>query len=527
MDRTGERLRVAGRQRRYSLWARSKVRGSVGIRLWALPGLGVVLTILLRAAYLNRSFEVFFDDVVYTRISQHVANSLSVTYDGRTPFFLHPPLFFLLQGGYLKLVSLWHPAGDQIATVFEARYLNVMFAALTVLALFLLCRRLVGTLAGLAAMLLFALDPFVIRIDSRNLLEPSAVFWIVLGLWLLARTEEAHGRRLHSVLTGLAFGAALLTNEPAAFDTLFPLAICLALGWVVPRRASLLALCVAAATYAVYPLTVVLAGNWQEFSAQKMRGLLRFLGALQLSGFNAHGHSPTFQSALLTDAGQFATSYALIALGALAAVALLVIGRSRAQRLAGIFAACAYAQQAFAILRGTNEEQYYLYLVVLAILSVVVAFATLVTPWLASRVKPGRRADRRASAVLAALAMLAFTGVAGHQWLVRHLTPDDGYVRLYAQIHRELPPGTKIGFTNLTDSALLQGSGFRATATPNSKAVLDNHDQYVVVTTAQVNRGYSGTDPQLLRWLQLHGKPVFQFQGPTDGSLILYRVNGS
>ena len=89
-----------------------------------------LIAFVLRAAFLNRSFEVFFDESIYLTISQNTAHSYSITYDGKIPFFLHPPLFFLIEAGFLDLVR---PVGNQVEQIFAVRYLNLLFATVIVL----------------------------------------------------------------------------------------------------------------------------------------------------------------------------------------------------------------------------------------------------------------------------------------------------------------------------------------------------------------------------------------------------------
>src|SRR5437016_2463754 len=68
--------------------------------------LGVIYLIAwgLRAVYLGRSFDIFYDELIYLRISENVAQGLGVKYY-TSPFYLHPPLFFLIEGAYLRLAA--------------------------------------------------------------------------------------------------------------------------------------------------------------------------------------------------------------------------------------------------------------------------------------------------------------------------------------------------------------------------------------------------------------------------------------
>jgi hypothetical protein len=136
----------------------------------------------LRAIYLARSFDIFYDELIYLRISETVAQGLGVKYY-TSPFYLHPPLFFLIEGAYLRLSA---PLGTVIEHVYATRYLNSIFAGLSAVLLFLIGRRVAGKWAGLVTAGVFALDPFMIRINSRNLRETVAMFWVLVGYYLMA-----------------------------------------------------------------------------------------------------------------------------------------------------------------------------------------------------------------------------------------------------------------------------------------------------------------------------------------------------
>lgn len=475
-----------------------------------------LIAFVLRAAFLNRSFEVFFDESIYLTISQNTAHSYSITYDGKIPFFLHPPLFFLIEAGFLDLVR---PVGNQVEQIFAVRYLNLLFAGLTAGLILLLCRRLAGWAAGLVAAAMFAVEPFLIRINSRNLLETMATFWVLLGLYLLSRPRDEDRATWWTLAGGLTFGAALLTNEPSAFLTLLPLAVCTVIGRPLSRRRALLAGFVAVALYSLYPLGVIFSGTWTEFFNQKSLGIRRFIGVLQESGFNA-GHGPSFHSAVISHADQFLTTYALIGYGSLVVLLLMLFGRGSG-RLVALWAGSAYLLQAYSVLFGTNEEQYFYYVVVFAAIVSVVGTAHL---WL--DVHERASTHNRLLRVMA-LGLLPFFFVwAGHVWTERHFTPDDGYQRLLAYIELSVPPGSRISVTDSTEIALLRGYPYQLTDAGTPADVTTLHVQYVMVSTQLVDDGYSRATPELVTWLPAHAVLLSRFHGPTDGDLLFYKISG-
>jgi hypothetical protein len=547
-----------------------------------LLGMIYLITWGLRAIYLERSFDIFYDELIYQHISENVALGLGVKYY-TSPFYLHPPLFFLIEAAYLRLAA---PIGTVIDHVYATRQLNSAVAGLSAVLLFMIGRRVGGWWAGVLAAGVFALDPFMIRINSRNLLETIAMFWVLAGYYLMARSAHAGsafevtgldlirtwaararawlrrprraasayattqiesraaptaqpGARITQVLTwriadlrapaaqpagrlrslgvGAAFGLALLTKEPTALLTLLPLAICFVLGWALARRTSVLIGITALTTYALYPIYVFAFGDVDQFVLQKFRGVSRFAGAVQESGFNQHG-GPSFAEAIVRNFNQFATTYFLLASGIIAIGVLLLLGGALG-RLVAIWTTSAYILKAFLILYGTNEEQYFYYLVVMSILATATAAAAVLrSPELA-------RATRRRYRIAVIALLVLFCGWTGYMWVDRHFTPDNGYERLYAYLEQHVPSGATIATTTNTSRELLKQSDYTTGSWGTVEEVRDNAAQYVLLSTLLVEKGYDAATPELYQWLSQHAQPVFEFAGPTNGDLILYRID--
>jgi 4-amino-4-deoxy-L-arabinose transferase-like glycosyltransferase len=537
----------------------------------ALPRTALVLfaiylaTWLLRAVFLARSFDIFYDELIYLHISENVARGLGIRYY-TAPFYLHPPVFFLIEGAYLALVR---PAGNMVEHVYAVRYLNIVFGGLSAVLLYSIGRRIAGAWAGALAALVFALEPFIIRINSRNLLETITMFWILVGYSILfgaVRTSasaakqtpsgpalppagraparspyetqplpritqhlgdipKARGRQpwpgtswARIIGAGGAFGLAMLSKEPPALIILLPLAICFLLNWSLPRRTSLLVGSVACLIYLIYPASVLAFGDRAQFVQQKLAGLFRFAGVVQESGFNQHG-GPSFMQAILSNLGNFATTYILIGSGIIAIAVLLLVGEPRA-RLLAVWAASAYALKAFLVLFGTNEEQYFYYLVTSSILATAVAVVVLQP----ARFTPAMRRRWRAAG-LAALALFCLW--AGSIWVKTHLTPDNGYEYLFAYIERQVPPGSAIAATTNTSREFLKSEDYTIGAWGTVDDICENGAQYVVLSTLLVEKRYDAATPELYAWLTNNAQPIFSFNDPTNGDLMLYRLDTS
>src|SRR6266498_1976121 len=300
------------------------LRYKASSRLWIAVILVGAITFSLRAVNLGRSFEVFIDEFTYLVISQSVARNLHVVLYGH-PFYLHPPAYFFMEAAFLKV---FQPGGDTIHTIYATRFINVIISSISSVLLFLIARRARGWLSGIVVAVLFGLNSFVIKIDSLNMLEASAIGFIISGYWILvsamqnsgedswslfwvpemiqkyfsrpsSKRRRSHKKRKNSKdtkvarvtfvqeplenlpswrlgLVGLFFGLALLVKESTAFLTLVPLIVCFVLKWVVQRRDAVVIGLVSVLIYSVYPLGVFWSGDWTTYSHQKFRGILRF-----------------------------------------------------------------------------------------------------------------------------------------------------------------------------------------------------------------------------------------------------------
>lgn len=469
-------------------------------------------TVLLRGVNLNNSFDIFVDEANYVSIAQGVREvSRPETFEG--PFYLHPPAFFYLQAAYLELMQ---PADNLVAQLYAARFLNVLLAGLSAVLIFLIARRIAGLGAATAATLIFAFEPWLIRINSRNYLETAAVFWILAGYAVLVYNARARRHWSTVGLVGVAFGLAVMTKELTVFTTLLPLGICFVFGWAYRRSTLFLAGVTAAAVYALYPLLVWLNGQWEEFAWQKLSGILRLSGVSVSTGFS-RGAGQSFADAVLQNLGQFATTYLIIGLGMLATAAL-VFRRSPEHRVLMAWAACAYLSQSFSVLAGTNEEHLFYYLVVPALLACSVVAAQLL-----GYVRRVGRVPRWATG-LGVLVALLYIGWSSAQWVVRHTTPDNGTERILSYMEQNVAPDSRIAATTMTLDWVLQEEEWTTGRWASLDEMCANQADFVVISSLLVETGQDIATPELSAWLALNAEPVFAFEGPSTGILSLYRL---
>ena len=140
---------------------------------WARPaivalGLGI-LTLLLHGYRLEQAPDLFADEGLYYIVGANVARGRGLTDLFGALFFWHPPLYMLVEALFLKLRGL--EFGDPLVAVLALRQINVVYSALTAICLYLLGRRLHSERAGLLMAALFIIDPYIQRINRRNMLE--------------------------------------------------------------------------------------------------------------------------------------------------------------------------------------------------------------------------------------------------------------------------------------------------------------------------------------------------------------------
>lgn len=113
------------------------------------------------------TYEADYDEGVYVAAGQLWLQGF-VPY--RDYLYVQPPLSVYLFGTILRLHTVsW---GDGIAFML-VRYASIAFGLVTLIAVFLIARKLGGTASGLVALGVLALDAQVIEINRRAMLEPS------------------------------------------------------------------------------------------------------------------------------------------------------------------------------------------------------------------------------------------------------------------------------------------------------------------------------------------------------------------
>jgi tetratricopeptide (TPR) repeat protein len=209
-------------------------------------GAGVfALALVVRFAYLNDLAGLPFFTHPIMDASYHDAWARRIAGGalmGNEPFFRAPFYAYLLAAVY-RLSD-----GSYLAP----RVLQFILGSATSLMAYLLARRTMGMVAGIAAGILCAVYPVLIYFDGELLTEPVFTFFCVLGILLLDTARRRRGLR-YWFLGGLTLGLALITRPTIGVFLVAALAAALALPH---RRWAAATLLVAGVVIPVMPVTV-------------------------------------------------------------------------------------------------------------------------------------------------------------------------------------------------------------------------------------------------------------------------------
>jgi hypothetical protein len=461
----------------------------------------------LRLFRIRSSYELFIDEAIYARISHHVATRADVSFS-QIHFYLHPPLYFLIQGGLERAFPLG--TANPIEIIDRARLLNVGFAAANAVLITIIVARVAGPVFAAIAGFAYSFDPFLIRFDSRVLLETSAVFWVLVAVALLVtspRGQQIRAGRL--VAVGVACGLSLLSKETAAPLYMVFLGLSVLRDAPLRRRSALLALGAMAATYAPYPITAFAIGDGHTFVEQKFSGVLRMIGVQQETGFNAPG-APTFVSRLVADLTVFAPSYVVILLG-FCALPILLRSSFFEERLIGTVVLGGFALLTYQIGIGTLEEQMFYFLVVPSLLAV----ASVRRPLQARVSARGRR-------VLVAGTSLLLAG-SGALWWHVHTVPDDGLRQSLRWVSRAAGKGGVIA--PLVDTSQLLLPRHPLVVDGDFATLRRKHVTWVLTSSLQVEQGYGLARPKLIEQLRRHAVVAYQTKDRSSGTIIVWRMS--
>jgi 4-amino-4-deoxy-L-arabinose transferase-like glycosyltransferase len=175
----------------------------------------LVLAILIGG--LTHGWNTFRYPLYLTDEGIYTEQAWSVVHEGRltpyTYFYDHAPLGWLTLAGWVApLPGQFEAFGTPINT---GRVLMVLVHMGSVFLLFEVVRRYSGSVAAaFLATFVFNVSPLAVYYQRQVLLDNMMVFWVLFGLYLVARQG---GRVVGTMGSGLAFGLAMVTKENAVF----------------------------------------------------------------------------------------------------------------------------------------------------------------------------------------------------------------------------------------------------------------------------------------------------------------------
>ncbi len=384
---------------RRAAWVRRRTTLLIALGLF-------VLSFFLSSYRLAETIDVNSDEATYA-IESVALMQRGVTMWNGAPFFVHPPMFFLIEGVYFKLLGIgnsveMHRLVDQpyeigvpllppdapltsdnlFNAMIAGRYLAILYGSLITLIVFTLGSSFLGRRMGTMAALLFMIDPYIVRRNHYNMLEPLTALFGLAMLWLYWRGTTrwtAREQRRYMIAAGVCFGCAMLSKELALIYVPGLLVHALLFRRSTIRHVATL-LGTGIGVYIVFPLWASLQGQSQLWWHTKTWLFERLTGAIQDTGITRPGKSLTDPAPMTII--DYWTSFALLGIaGILAGVFLYYYFRrglrDRPAELLTAFVTGAYAFFVVVWKMGgvLNEQFFYLIMPVTVLFVIYVPLA--------------------------------------------------------------------------------------------------------------------------------------------------------
>lgn len=507
--------------------------------------------------------DIFTDEIIYSRVGIRVAGEGALVWDSGEPFLVHPPLYFLAAGLFEVLSgkadqALYSP-GDIFSAVFHFRLMNNFFGAMTCVVLFWFGKRLQGNTLGFLAVGMFLLDPFALRINRRAMLETLAMLLSLSALFIFWNSirqkytlKSSVPIPIETILAGLLFGAALLTKE-LTFIFLLPLVIFSTLEVIILLQQAKLAkyemysvvstsnklisilwlpiqvfivLAITVLSYSMYLIWIMATGNVSVYMDEKLLGIKRLLGLVQITGWNRPGIS--LFDILGDRLIHYSTSYLILALGGVALISLLVWGQKQvAGRYLIALGIVLYPFFSFIALFGSGNDQFFYFLLAPAILILGYAIVFLSYTYIPQRIRIiGDRSSIRTAAVIITGILMLFISLNIIFWINNYgRGNDNGYTQFSEYIKANLPKSIPINASGdpIKFRYFLPGHPIIAAPTPEEAVLQGVH--YFALAPKDVLMRYGRIQPELADWIVTQGTLLFTTSGNSYGDIYLYRVD--
>ncbi len=472
--------------------------------------------------------DVLYDEAAYTWAAQQVAQGWHLTLDNQ-PFFVHPPLMFLLQADWLRLTG--QATAALPSAIRSARVLAASAGAADVLLIAGMGYRLAGA-AGprqrraitIAVACIAAVDPVLTRYDRQNVIEPYALAAGLLTLhaaWHLAD----RGALPYVSVTGLLGGLTLLTNEIAFALVVVPLlAAILQRDWPLVRRsAGALAISFGLAlSFLAWAAEIGLPGS---FVTVQTSVLQRLVGLVQNTGLNVPGVS--LVGSLRQSVSQYASSYIVLAIGLAALVWCCLRSNNRSGSFLTAWLIASYGLGAYIVAAGTLNEQFFVYLLPAGMVgSVLFADALIV-----GRGRGRRRRRRLGGTRLRLAAGIAccsvVLGLSTVSWAANYIGPGNGAVRASQFIAARLPACAAVNASGDAQKYSYMLGGRSLPSFYVGPAALADGVHYFLLAPNDATERDGNMSPALATWIRDNGQRLADFPSPVNRTVQLWHVPAS
>ena len=479
--------------------------------------------------------DVLYDEAAYTSAAQKVAMGWHLTLGGNQPLFVHPPLMFLLQAGWLQLTG--HASTALPPTILAARLLAASVGVVDVLLVTALAYRLAGSasprrrrvVTGVVAVLT-SLDPVLVRYDRQDVIEPFALCISLLVLhaaWAL----RTRGTLTYVSVTGLLGSLALLTNQITIFLIVIPSLFALLERNGPLIRRSFAALGIALGLFLIFLLWAVELGLAGSFVDVQTATLQRLIGLVQITGLNMPGVS--LVGALVRSVTQYSASYVILAIGFLALVWCWTTSNGESGSFLTAWLTASYAFGAYIVAIGTLNEQFFVYLLPASIVGSVMLTDALITGWdRRIRYRAGHRLGHRGRTprlppAIGAIGCVGIFGLSASSWITNYIGPSDGVVRVDQVIATTLPACSAVNTSGdaAKYSYLLGGRPFETFSVGAAALAYGVHYFILAPNDAIENNG--NMTPALAAWIEGHGKQLDSFPSQVYKTVQLWYVPAS
>jgi O-antigen/teichoic acid export membrane protein len=480
--------------------------------------------------------DVLYDEAVYTWAAQQVAQGWHLTLDNQ-PLFVHPPLMFLLQAGWLRLTG--QATAALPSAIRSARLLAASAGAADVLLIAAMGYRLAGAAAPrqrraitIVVACIAAVDPVLSRYDRQNVIEPYALAAGLLTLhaaWHLAD----RGALPYVSVTGLLGGLTLLTNQITFALVVVPLlAAILQRDWPLIRRsAAALAISFAfALSFLAWAAEIGLSGS---FVTVQTSTLQRLIGLVQITGLNVPGVS--LVGSLRQSLSQYSSSYIVLAVGLAALVWCCLRSNSRSGNFLTAWLLASYGLGAYIVAAGTLNEQFFVYLLPAGMVgSVLFADALIVGRDRGQGRRRGRRRRQRRRLggrglrLAAGIACCAVVlGLSTVSWAADYIGPGNGAVRASQFIAARLPVCAAVNASGDAQKYSYMLGGRSLPSFYVGPAALADGVHYFLLAPNDATEREGDMSPALAAWIRDNGQRLADFPSPVYRTVQLWHVPAS